>query len=623
MDAATLSLEKFKDPKVWDACPNGKGYDENIPIFVAHDLYRKPYVKDGKTNYAEVATRPGEKPVGDGWVLAYSVTDTHLQATVNAINNTLVKESTPVIWKQGHTVLGQLGNQQVQPPPTGFGEGASFGKMDDGRSAVFQSKLYHLPGQRKANLSFPTRSVEFDPMTGGISDVAFLRSKPKLNMGVLYGHDGKVHYRDDRGIGKMDTRTRGVGRADEEGKTPGNKKAHKISQDANELSREALDNTRTFEPYNRDHLVKADEHSGKAVQASEVGDSESASEHHHTAAYHHGQASANYLKRGADKQAAAHGAAASMHHQAHEAHADSDEDTHYQSDFIFEARIDPFGSYPMGKVFYAMDCYGPGGSDPTAAPDMNAKPDDGKIQQFIELFKLAFPKLAAMAEEPLPPGAPDPMAPGSPPPPVPGAPVPDAVVPAFPLPNNPPPVPMGAPGAPKPGVYMADNSFTPALMEDRLKKLEERNKFLEQEMAKNTQTLAQQQYQANLETCESIIRGHYQAGYLQFDPIQHPGFAEREAQYQAKLTPEQRQTRNREIVDNWVRDSTGSGGDPTRVPAVPVQKDAVHGDPMRGEFGYYQDDQKYCEQYMVDHPGCEFEDAKWFALEKRGIKRKG
>lgn len=187
MPAPKTSVDKallqFGNPDAWDAV------EENIPIFVSHDFYRKPLqTPDGKVAYAEVALPRGEKPTGTGWEFIYSVTDDHLKEVAKQINKVYQEQDTPVIWKRGHTDVKNLGNQAAQPAPTAFGVKASVGRLPGGRMAVLQEKLYHSKGCYQENKTYPHRSVEFDPTTLAISDVAYLRTKPKLNMGAqVYG----------------------------------------------------------------------------------------------------------------------------------------------------------------------------------------------------------------------------------------------------------------------------------------------------------------------------------------------------------------------------------------------------------------------------------------------------
>lgn len=172
-NAIAESLKLLNDDSHW-----GKTI-EQVPIFVAHDLYQH-------STGPKIAVPPGVKPQGQGWTLMFSVDDAALQKTTDAINYMWTKESTPMRMQIGHTVLDQLGNQKVQPDTVGYGShGATLGKLPDGRTAVLANKFRYSKARAAEALECQERSPEFNPVTGGITAVALLKTDPKLKMGML------------------------------------------------------------------------------------------------------------------------------------------------------------------------------------------------------------------------------------------------------------------------------------------------------------------------------------------------------------------------------------------------------------------------------------------------------
>jgi hypothetical protein len=172
-NAIAESLKLFQDDAHW-----GKTI-KSVPIFVAHDLYQH-------STGPKIAVPPGVKPQGQGWTLLFSVDDAALAKTVDAINYMWTKESTPMRLQIGHTVLDQITNQKVQPDTVGYGsDGATLGKLPDGRTAVLANKFCYRKERAAEALEYQERSPEFNPVTGAITALALLKTDPKLKMGML------------------------------------------------------------------------------------------------------------------------------------------------------------------------------------------------------------------------------------------------------------------------------------------------------------------------------------------------------------------------------------------------------------------------------------------------------
>lgn len=153
-------------------------------------------------------------------------------------------------------------------------------------------------------------------------------------------------------------------------------------------------------------------------------------------------------------------------------------------------------------------------------------------------------------------------------------------------------------------------------LEARLAALEADKATLTGQVAALQGQLTAQQQQYSLGIAEENVASLVRSGFKAFYDAQK---AKQEVAYQSGMTDTQRQHRMQEIRGNYRQDTSRNHGDPTLTPTVPVLAGSVNHDPLQAEFGYHEADADHANNYMNTHPNCEWDDAKAFALKKRGV----
>lgn len=210
-DAATISLERFRNPSEWAAVR------EDVPVFMEHKMYS---VGSGASQRLEAVYDGQEPPVGGR--LLYEIGKEQLEEIAKAVQANYDQHGTPMKLLYGHTKPGAA--QAQQPALIGWGVGAKLGRFGPQNRWAVLTKEYVERGEvpvtvensqgevqvvRMSCLDLakqsPQRSGEFHPATGELSAVAVLKTNPRLPMGVVacYEHTGRspagtIHYADNK-----------------------------------------------------------------------------------------------------------------------------------------------------------------------------------------------------------------------------------------------------------------------------------------------------------------------------------------------------------------------------------------------------------------------------------------
>lgn len=136
-------------------------------------------------------------------------------------------------------------------------------------------------------------------------------------------------------------------------------------------------------------------------------------------------------------------------------------------------------------------------------------------------------------------------------------------------------------------------------MDERVRQMEERTKKAEARADRMSENYER-------EHCDNILASLKRDGY--------PVSAEKHLPKLLKMSEAERLDWETEVRENYTRD-------PAAVQDIQVYQGPMPGDGGQDPNEFYEADMKDADQYMKAHPGCDWEDARKFAIENRAKRR--
>lgn len=190
MDATLEAVEKFDDPNAWDHI------EHDVPIFREHEMWVLPK-KDGTIDKTcpRIAVFPS-RPAPPGYKKLYSIGEKELDQIAGNINRSWDDFGKPMKGFIGHVSTAASTPQIEQPPLVAYAVGAEVGRWGPKQLlGIIAKRIFYRKGCFVAAKEFPERSADYAPAFNTIPSFAFLKTEPRLPMGIqCYQADDLVCY---------------------------------------------------------------------------------------------------------------------------------------------------------------------------------------------------------------------------------------------------------------------------------------------------------------------------------------------------------------------------------------------------------------------------------------------